>query len=136
MTAIMLSGLTFFSTALGGLFALHRRNHLYLVMGFSAGILVAAALLDLLPDAFEVIKQSGQSSVGSVLLGATLGFLTYYSLDRLVHRGAAGHEGRHEKEAFGSLLLLGSPSIASSTASRLAARSKRAQPSAGSSPSP
>jgi zinc transporter ZupT len=107
MTAIILAVLTFFSTALGGLFALHWRKQLYLVMGFSAGILVAAALLDLLPDAFEVIHQSGQSSVGSVLIGATLGFLVYYSLDFFVHRGAAGHEGRHGKVAFGSIAALG-----------------------------
>jgi zinc transporter ZupT len=107
MMALVLSVLTFCSTALGGLFALHRRHQLYLVMGFSAGILVAAALLDLLPDAFEVIGQSGQSSVGNVLLAAMLGFLAYYSLDRLVHRGAAGHEARQGKAAFGWLAACG-----------------------------
>jgi len=66
---------TFFSTALGGLLAW--RNQLYLVMGFSAGILEAAAFLDLLPDAFEVVRQSGQSSIRNVLLGAAVGFLVY-----------------------------------------------------------
>lgn len=107
MTAIGLSFLTFFSTTLGGLFALHRRNQLYLVMGFSAGILVATAFLDLLPDALEIVKQSEQSSVGNVLLWAMLGFLVYYSLDRFVHHGAAGHGGRHGKATFGSIAAFG-----------------------------
>jgi len=76
-------------------------------MGFSAGILVAAALLDLLSDAFELINQSGQSSLANVLLAAVIGFLAYYSLDFFVHRGAAGHERRHGKTAFASLAALG-----------------------------
>jgi zinc transporter ZupT len=59
MTATLLSLLTFLSTALGGLFALQRRNHLYVIMGFSAGILVAAALLDLFVEAFELVSESG-----------------------------------------------------------------------------
>jgi ZIP family zinc transporter len=107
MTAIVLSVLTFFSTALGGLFALHRRRQLYLIMGFSAGLLVATALLDLLPDAFDLVRECGQSSVANVLLGAAFGFLAFYGLDRLLHRGAAAHEGRHGPAAFGSLAALG-----------------------------
>jgi zinc transporter ZupT len=107
MTALVLSVLTFFSTTLGGLLALYRRQQLYLVMGFSAGILVAAALLDLLPDAFEIIYQSGQSSAGDVLLGAALGFLAFYGIDRLVHRGAAGHDTSRQKAALGSIAALG-----------------------------
>jgi len=107
VTALVLSFLTFFSTALGGLFALHRRNQLYLVMGFSAGLLVAAALLDLLSDAFELVSESGQSSAANVLLAAVFGFLMYYGLDFFVHRGTAGHERRHGKAAFASVAALG-----------------------------
>jgi zinc transporter ZupT len=108
MTAIALSVLTFFSTALGGLFALRWRKQLYLVMGFSAGILVAAALLDLLPDALQIASDSKQSSQNNVLLGAALGFLAYYSLEFFVHRGAAGHEQlQGGPAAFGSMAALG-----------------------------
>jgi len=107
MTAILLSVLTFFSTALGGLLALRRRQQLYLVMGFAAGLLVAAALLDLLPDAFEVVHQSGQSDMGNVFLAAAIGFLAFYAIDWLVHRGAAGHEIPQQKTAFGSVAALG-----------------------------
>ena len=107
MTALSLSAITFVSTALGGLFALRWRKQLYLVMGFSAGILVAAALLDLLPDAFEIVDQSGPSAVGRVLLCASMGFLAYYSLELFVHRGTAAHEKRQGKVAFASIAALG-----------------------------
>jgi zinc transporter ZupT len=95
MTALILSVLTFFSTALGGLFALRRRGQLYLVMGLSAGILVAAALLDLLPEALEIAPKADPAVVEKVFLCCAVGFLLYYSLDYFVHWGAAGHEERH-----------------------------------------
>ncbi|HTQ40278.1 MAG TPA: ZIP family metal transporter [Pirellulales bacterium] len=98
MTALLLSVLTFFSTALGGLFALRRRRQLYLVMGFSAGILIAAALFDLLPEALEMAGQAGAASTEKIFLFCGLGFLLYYSLDFFVHLGAAGHEERHAEE--------------------------------------
>ena len=107
MTALILAALTFLSTALGGLFALRSRDQLYLVMGFSAGILVAAALLDLLPDALEVASNSQQSSVDRVLFAAVLGFLAYYSLEFFVHRGTAVHEKLHGKVTFASMAALG-----------------------------
>src|SRR6185369_10065627 len=117
MTALALSVLTFFSTALGGLFALRRRNQLYLVMGFSAGVLVAAALLDLLPEALEFAHQLSTWSDKTVFFAAALGFLSYYSLDFFVHFGAAGHEHRHAEHGhdhdhraltrFGAIAALG-----------------------------
>jgi zinc transporter ZupT len=120
MIALALSVLTFFSTALGGLFALRWRSRLYLVMGFSAGVLVAAALLDLLPEALEMIDVANPSARDHVFLAAMLGFLLYFSLDFFVHLGAAGHEERHAPEdhhhdehhhhhasAFGSVAALG-----------------------------
>lgn len=79
-------------------------------MAFSAGILIAAALLDLLPDAFDVAGRAGGSSTRHVLLGAALGFLVFYGLDRFVHLTAAGHEeagGSHGAEAFGAVAALG-----------------------------
>jgi zinc transporter ZupT len=107
VTALVFSFLTFFSTALGGLFALHRRRQLYLVMGLAAGILVAAAFLDLLPDALRLARETGQSSVAKVFAATALGFLAFWGLDRLMHRAAAGHEHGHGRVAFGSIAALG-----------------------------
>jgi ZIP family zinc transporter len=107
MTALILSILTFFSTALGGLFALRRRRQLYLVMGFSAGVLVAAALLDLLPAAFEAVKESGQSTDEGVLLAAALGFLLFHGADRLIHRRSEGNEAHQGSGTFGFAAAFG-----------------------------
>jgi len=100
MTAILLSVLAFFSTVLGGLLALHRRHQLNLVMGFAAGLLLATAVFDLLPDALEIVHQSGRSDVEGV-------FLAFYGIHEFVHRGAAGHEIPEQKAAFGSVAALG-----------------------------
>lgn len=95
MTALALSILTFFSTALGGLFALRWRSQLYLVMGFAAGVLIAAALVDLLPEAWELASDAKLRTQEQVCLAAVLGFLAYYSVDVFVHLGAAGHQHGH-----------------------------------------
>src|SRR5579862_4277775 len=107
MTALLFSLLTFFSTALGGLFALHRRRQLYLVMGFAAGTLVAAALLDLLPDAIRLVHNSGKASTTRVLAASAVGFLVFWGLDHLVHLAAAGHEAGHGRIAFGPIAAFG-----------------------------
>ena len=77
------------SAGLGGLVAVALRDKLHLVMGFSAGVLVTAALYDLLPAAVEVGADAGvpfQDIVGVLILG----FLFFHVLDRLV--GFHSHE--------------------------------------------
>ena len=98
MTAIAISLLTFVSTSLGGLVALRQRRHLYLVMAFSAGVLVAAALFDLLPEAFNLVKEAPGLSIDDVLLATAIGYLLFYSLERFVHLSAAGHEKPEEAD--------------------------------------
>ena len=41
----------FCATLIGGLFALHLKDRLHLVLGFSAGAILAVAFFDLLPEA-------------------------------------------------------------------------------------
>jgi ZIP family zinc transporter len=92
MAPLLFAALTFLSTALGGLFALRQRRHLYLVMGTAAGLLVGAALLDLLPDALRLVHDHGRRGTTKVLLAAAIGFLAFFGIDRLLHLGAAGHQ--------------------------------------------
>jgi zinc transporter ZupT len=68
---------------------------LYLVMGFAAGVLIAAALVELLPEALELASDPQRQTQDQVALAAVLGFLAYYSVDVFVHLGAAGHQHRH-----------------------------------------
>lgn len=71
----------FSATYLGGLFALRLKDRLHLVLGFSAGAIVAVAFFDLLPEA--VLLGTSQYSVATVLSVSGLGFVLYLLLDRL-----------------------------------------------------
>jgi zinc transporter ZupT len=53
--ALLLSLATFFSTLIGGLFGLRYRDHLNLIMGFTAGVLVGLTSFDLLPEVFRLV---------------------------------------------------------------------------------
>src|SRR3984885_14975700 len=106
MTALLLAAITFVSTALGGLFALRQRRHLYLVMGAAAGLLVGAALLDLLPDALSLVAHRGRPGVMVVVLSAAGGFIAFFAVDHAVHRTAAGHTEAGVR-GFGAAAALG-----------------------------
>ena len=87
---VLFAVLPFVSTVLGGLAALRLRHRLHPVMAFAAGVLVATALVNLLPEATELIGESG----GPLLLGGAAlgGFLDFSSLEALLHRQTWEHE--------------------------------------------
>jgi zinc transporter, ZIP family len=82
--------LPFVSTALGGLTALRIRHRLHPVMALAAGVLVATALVNLLPEARELLGESG----GPLVVGgaAIAGFLAFSSLEALVHQQTWEHQ--------------------------------------------
>jgi zinc transporter ZupT len=79
--AIALSLATFISTLLGGLFALHCRDRLHLILGFSAGALIGVAFFDLVPESLEIASTAGGEAVASLM---AVGFAGYMLLDRTV----------------------------------------------------
>lgn len=82
MTIFLIAVAAFFSTMLGGYFALKLRDKLHLILGFSAGAVIAVAFFDLIPEALEL---AGSSYDNSTIVGfVALGFLTYLFLDRLL----------------------------------------------------
>ncbi|MSR78768.1 MAG: permease [Candidatus Taylorbacteria bacterium] len=84
--------IAFMSTLLGGLFALHFRDRLHLILGFSAGAVIGVAFFDLLPEAITLGGEYyGVSFVTSIM---ALGFILYMILDRFV----IIHGHRHEEE--------------------------------------
>jgi len=121
--------LPFFSTLLGGSAAIRLRHRLHPFMAFAAGVLIATAVADLLPEGTALIGAGGNPVVPGA--AAVLGFLIFSALEAFVHRETWEHE--HERQvpysgasephehAATSLTLLGPVSlIAHSTIDGLA----------------
>ncbi|HTT84598.1 MAG TPA: ZIP family metal transporter [Rhizomicrobium sp.] len=91
-TLIMLIALgTCASTLAGGAMALHLRDRLHLILGFSAGAIIALSFFDLLPEAIRI---GGARMVpADVLAVAAAGFFGYAVLDRLILLHSHHHDG-------------------------------------------
>lgn len=87
---ILFSILPFVSTNLGGYVALRLQHRLHPIMAFAAGVLMATALADLLPEAAEQLDQLGGASVAGG--AAVVGFLVFSALDAFLHRQAWEHQ--------------------------------------------
>jgi zinc transporter ZupT len=94
--AILLSAATFVMTMLGGLAALKLRDRLHLILGFSAGAVIGVAFFDLIPEASELVGQTG--STGFVFVLVAVGFVTYMILDRTV--APHGHKGERTERLW------------------------------------
>ena len=96
IVALVLGSAAVLATALGGAFALRKQDKLHLILGFSAGAVMAVALIDLLPEALELGTTRFETS--TVLLVVGIGFFTYMLLSRIVllHSGA-DHEHDHSR---------------------------------------
>ncbi len=86
---LALAILPFFTTLLGGLAAVRLRHRLHPFMAFAAGVLVATALANLLPEAAELVGETGETwVVGGV---AVAGFLVFSAIEALVHQQSWEH---------------------------------------------
>lgn len=81
MLLLIISIAAFCATFAGGLFALRLQDKLHLVLGFSAGAVIAVAFFDLLPEAITLGMP--RHSVVSLLACSAAGFLGYLVLDRI-----------------------------------------------------
>ncbi len=78
---IIITIATFLSTLFGGLFALKFKDRLHMILGFSAGAVVAVAFFDLLPEAINL--GSSKYDIGLITSITALGFALYMILDRM-----------------------------------------------------
>ena len=90
--------LPFASTLLGGIAALRLRHALHPFMAVAAGILVATALGDLLPESATLLGPDRFVMVGGL---AVLGFLLFSSVDAFLHRESWEHERMEAEEGGG-----------------------------------
>lgn len=95
MNIYLIAILTFIATLLGGLIVFRYRRFFQIIIAFSAGIFIAAAFFELIPESFELVKNNEL-----VVLFLALGFLLFYILQRFTIIHACEEEnceyGRHE----------------------------------------
>ncbi len=79
----------FCATLLGGLAALRFRDKLHIILGFSAGTVIALAFFDLMPEALRLGKATQTSE--ATFAATAIGFFAYVVLDRLLFTHDRGH---------------------------------------------
>lgn len=92
----ILAILPFFSTLAGGFAALRLRHRLHVFMALAAGVVVATAVADLLPEAFTLAGPDGSLQVG---IAAVVGFVGFSLVEAFLHQSSFEHAGEHDDEA-------------------------------------
>jgi zinc transporter ZupT len=80
--------LPFFSTLAGGMAALRLRHRLHAFMALAAGVVVATAVADLLPEAHELVGSGSAIAVG---IGALVGFVAFSLIEAFIHQASFEH---------------------------------------------
>ncbi len=70
------------TTFVGGMFALKLKDKLHLVLGFSAGAIIAVVFFELIPEALELGERFFET--GTLITFTALGFFAYMLLDRFI----------------------------------------------------
>lgn len=92
---ILITIAAFFSTLMGGLFALHLKDRLHLILGFSAGAILGVSFFDLLPEALDLAGKAHSAS--TILTVTVVGFVSYLVLDRFVLLHGHSEDDHHSK---------------------------------------
>ena len=80
--------LPFFSTLAGGIAALRLRHRLHAFMALAAGVVVATAVADLLPEAFDLVGLDHALEVG---IAAVVGFIGFSFVEAFLHQSSFEH---------------------------------------------
>lgn len=83
MTLILLALATFVSTFLGGLFSMRYKSRMHLIMGFTAGVLLAVVAFDILPEIIEQVNASGFDPIWP-MIALVGGFLIFHIFEKLL----------------------------------------------------
>jgi ZIP family zinc transporter len=95
MNIALIACAAFCATLAGGLFALKLKDKLHLVLGFSAGAVVAVAFFDLIPEAVELGRT--HTPPFAILSWTSLGFFLYLVVDRVQFLHGHPHEHHHHE---------------------------------------
>jgi zinc transporter ZupT len=82
MEPILLSIATFISTFFGGLFGIKYREKLHFIISFTAGVLIAVAFFDIIPEIVEMTEEHHLSFM-SAMMSVVIGFLVIHVIEKL-----------------------------------------------------
>lgn len=99
------------ATLLGGALALRLRDKLHLVLGFSAGAVIAVAFFDLMPESLSL--GAAYHSIGTILTFTALGFFAYTILDRFITLHTHSDDDGVHMHGAQSRALVGAGSLSS-----------------------
>lgn len=85
--------LPFFSTLAGGMAALRFHHRLHPFMAFASGVLVATAIVDLLPEAQALVGPERGIEVG---IAALIGYLVFTLIESFIHQQSFEHALDHD----------------------------------------
>ena len=107
MNAVLFSLATFFSTCIGGLFALKFRDRLHFVLSFTAGVLLGVVSFEVMPEIFKLAHEQGIDATGA-MIALVVGFLVFHSLEKfvLIHHAQEAGYARHHHPHVGDLSAL------------------------------
>lgn len=104
---IIFTILTFFSTLCGGLFALKYRQKIHLVLGFTAGVMVAVVAFDIFPEIFERVMHFSINPE-QPMIALIVGFLLFHIMEKsvLIHHSHEEGYAVHKHPTVGALSAL------------------------------
>jgi ZIP family zinc transporter len=108
MLPILLALTTFFSTLMGGMFALKNRDRLHRILGFTAGVLLGVVAFDLMPEIFHLTNETHSDPVVP-MIALVVGFLLFHVIEKLTiihHAHEAEYENGHKHPQVGLMSAL------------------------------
>lgn len=111
MQAIIFSICTFFSTYLGGLFAMKFKDRLHLIMGFAAGVILGVVSFDIFPEIISMVNANNFPAI-EPMIALVVGFLLFHILEKtiLIHHAHEDDYAEHKHPHVGiasALALIG-----------------------------
>lgn len=104
---IIISLLTFVSTFIGGIVGLRYKDKLPLILGFTAGVLLAVVAFDILPEIMTLI---GKTKIDAIfpMVALIIGFLLFHVLEKivLIHHSHEDLYGKHKHPTVGVISAL------------------------------
>jgi len=104
MQVIIFSIAAFFSTFIGGLFAIKFKSKLHLIMGFTAGVLLGVVSFEIFPEIISQVNLYNFSPI-QPMIALVVGFLLFHILEKviLIHHAHEKDYADHKHPQVGIL---------------------------------